>query len=106
MTHSPPDLRQVASTTTDEPATQVDTTDAPKSRPEPPPIIVGRVEGVTMFAKGTPLICILQMPLPGVVIFVHGVNSEGEWFDAAEEGLCKGLNRRIGRLDDQLMYHG
>ncbi|WP_455708846.1 T6SS effector phospholipase Tle3 domain-containing protein, partial [Burkholderia anthina] len=61
---------------------------------------------MTMFAKNTPLICIRQMPLPGVVIFVHGVNSEGEWFDATEDGLCKGLNRRIGRLDDQLMYHG
>nr|WP_303678877.1 hypothetical protein [Ralstonia mannitolilytica] len=24
-------------------------------------------------------------PLPGVIIFVHGVNSTGEWFDAAEE---------------------
>ncbi|RQS61295.1 hypothetical protein DID97_36110, partial [Burkholderia sp. Bp8977] len=23
-----------------------------------------------------------------------------------EEGMCKGLNRRLGRLDDQMMYHG
>ncbi|QTD93383.1 T6SS effector phospholipase Tle3 domain-containing protein [Burkholderia anthina] len=106
MTDSFPDPQPIADTHTDEPAAQVDTPDAPAPRPEPPPIIVGRVEGVTMFAKGTPLICILQMPLPGVVIFVHGVNSEGEWFDATEEGLCKGLNRRLGRLDDQMMYHG
>ncbi|RQR91786.1 hypothetical protein DIE02_35100, partial [Burkholderia sp. Bp8991] len=70
------------------------------------PIVVGRVEGVTMFAKNTPLICLKQMPLPGIVIFVHGVNSEGEWFEASEEGMCKGLNRRLGRLDDQMMYHG
>ncbi len=59
-----------------------------------------------MFAKNTPLICLKQMPLPGIVIFVHGVNSEGEWFEASEDGLCKGLNRRLGRLDDQMMYHG
>jgi pimeloyl-ACP methyl ester carboxylesterase len=33
--------------------------------------------------------------LPGVVIFVHGVNSEGEWYDAAEKALCEGLNDRL-----------
>ncbi|MFM0322829.1 T6SS effector phospholipase Tle3 domain-containing protein, partial [Caballeronia glebae] len=33
--------------------------------------------------------------LPGVVIFVHGVNSEGEWYNAAEMGLCNGLNHRL-----------
>ncbi|MBR7961094.1 hypothetical protein KDW41_11605 [Burkholderia vietnamiensis] len=59
-----------------------------------------------MFAKNTPLVCIKQLPLPGIVIFVHGVNSDGEWFDASEEGLCRGLNRRLGRLDDQMMYRG
>ena len=48
----------------------------------------------------------MQMPLPGVVIFVHGVNSEGEWFKDAEEGLCAGLNRRMGRYDDQLFHFG
>ncbi|WP_296225556.1 T6SS effector phospholipase Tle3 domain-containing protein [Ralstonia sp. UBA689] len=42
------------------------------------------------------------LPLPGVIIFVHGVNSTGEWFDDAEEGLCKGLNTRLQRNDDQL----
>jgi len=37
--------------------------------------------------------------LPGIIIFVHGVNSTGEWFDAAEEGLCQGLNERLRRRD-------
>lgn len=39
-----------------------------------------------------------QIPphLPGVIIFVHGVNSEGEWYDAAEKALCEGLNERLG----------
>ncbi len=66
---------------------------------------VGGGQGTTLFSHGD-LTCLKQMPLPGVVIFVHGVNSEGEWFAAAEEGLCKGLNRRLGRLDDQMMYTG
>lgn len=34
--------------------------------------------------------------LPGLVIFVHGVNSEGEWYTPAEENICKGLNIRLG----------
>jgi pimeloyl-ACP methyl ester carboxylesterase len=42
-----------------------------------------------------------QVPphLPGIVIFVHGVNSEGEWFDKAEAALLAGLNTRLGRQD-------
>ncbi|OXC76564.1 Transmembrane protein [Caballeronia sordidicola] len=39
--------------------------------------------------------------LPGVIIFVHGVNSEGEWYDAAEQALCDGLNKRLNRNDLQ-----
>jgi Protein of unknown function (DUF3274) len=35
--------------------------------------------------------------LPGVVIYVHGVNSDGEWFEDAEQGLCTGLNARLKR---------
>ncbi|WER49312.1 DUF3274 domain-containing protein [Cupriavidus sp. WKF15] len=42
-----------------------------------------------------------QIPphMPGVVIFVHGVNSEGEWYDTAEDALCAGLNERLGLED-------
>ena len=36
-------------------------------------------------------------PLPCTVILVHGVNSEGEWYNAAEDYLCQGLNDRLGR---------
>lgn len=36
------------------------------------------------------------LQLPGLVIFVHGVNSEGEWYDNAETALCDGLNMRLG----------
>ena len=37
--------------------------------------------------------------MPCVVIFVHGVNSEGEWYLAGEKGLVAGLNDRLGRDD-------
>ncbi|AXF24550.1 hypothetical protein CUJ89_30210 [Burkholderia pyrrocinia] len=100
------DPRPVADTRADGPATTTDAPDTAASRSDPPPIIVGRTEGPTLFDKDNRLICVKQLPLPGVVIFVHGVNSEGEWFDASEEGLCAGLNRRLGRLDDQMKYLG
>ncbi|WP_232511723.1 DUF3274 domain-containing protein [Herbaspirillum sp. meg3] len=41
----------------------------------------------------------LSINMPGIVIFVHGVNSEGEWYDAAEQALCDGLNERLNRDD-------
>ncbi|WP_232442336.1 T6SS effector phospholipase Tle3 domain-containing protein [Burkholderia ubonensis] len=41
----------------------------------------------------------VQRPMPCVVIFVHGVNSEGEWYENAERGLVDGLNDRLGRTD-------
>lgn len=44
---------------------------------------------------------IMDIPclMPGTIIFVHGVNSEGEWYQAAAEQFCKGLNERLGRDD-------
>lgn len=41
------------------------------------------------------------LQLPGLVIFVHGVNSEGEWYDHAEKALCDGLNKRLGLTHNQ-----
>jgi len=46
------------------------------------------------------------LPLPGIVILVHGVNSDGEWYEATERGLCAGLNERLGRRSDQMKYPG
>jgi len=37
--------------------------------------------------------------MPGVIIFVHGVNSDGEWYQFAERAICDGLNVRLGRND-------
>ncbi|WP_336755054.1 T6SS effector phospholipase Tle3 domain-containing protein [Pantoea sp. USHLN298] len=36
------------------------------------------------------------LQLPGLIIFVHGVNSEGEWYNHAEKAICNGLNERLG----------
>ncbi|KWA05856.1 DUF3274 domain-containing protein [Burkholderia territorii] len=44
--------------------------------------------------------CRIPPHMPGVIIFVHGVNSEGEWYDAAEQALCDGLNDRLRRTDE------
>ncbi|WP_412025340.1 hypothetical protein [Burkholderia cepacia] len=106
MTESFLDPRPVADARAERPTAKTDAPDAPASRSEPPLIVVGKTEGPMLFDKDKRLICVKQLPLPGVVIFVHGVNSEGEWFKASEEGLCEGLNRRLGRLDDQMKYRG
>jgi pimeloyl-ACP methyl ester carboxylesterase len=44
--------------------------------------------------------------MPGIIIFVHGVNSEGEWYEAAEKHLLAGLNKRLGRDDLQARSYG
>ncbi|QJQ00412.1 T6SS effector phospholipase Tle3 domain-containing protein [Herbaspirillum rubrisubalbicans] len=37
--------------------------------------------------------------LPGIVIFIHGVNDPGAVYSFVEEGLCQGLNERLDRGD-------
>ena len=54
----------------------------------------------------SPLDVLMTLPLPGVVVFVHGVNSDGEWYSAAEEGLVDGLNRRLRRCDEHMACKG
>ncbi|WP_199540469.1 T6SS effector phospholipase Tle3 domain-containing protein [Paraburkholderia kururiensis] len=44
--------------------------------------------------------CRIPPHMPGVIIFVHGVNSTGEWYDAAEQALCAGLNDRLHRTEE------
>lgn len=41
----------------------------------------------------------LPPEMPGIIIFVHGVNSDGEWYGAAEKHILAGLNKRLGRDD-------
>lgn len=42
---------------------------------------------------------LLQPDMPGIIIFVHGVNSEGEWYEKAEQHILAGLNKRLRRDD-------
>jgi len=44
-----------------------------------------------------------RLPLPGIIIFVHGVNSDGEWYKQTEQGLCAGLNERLKRCDHHMV---
>ena len=43
----------------------------------------------------------VQVPrdLPGIVIFIHGVNDPGAAYSFVEDGLCQGLNERLSRND-------
>ncbi len=70
---------------------------------DPGTIVLGEGSGCT-FLNSKHLDVIMQLPLPGIVIFVHGVNSDGEWYAQAEEGLCAGLNDRLKRCDEHLAY--
>jgi len=65
--------------------------------------ILGSNSG-TVFLSQKHLDVIMQLPLPGIVIFVHGVNSDGEWYKQAEEGLCRGLNERLKRCNEHICY--
>jgi pimeloyl-ACP methyl ester carboxylesterase len=67
--------------------------------------LLANKSGVCLFNKGN-LDMVAQLPLPGLVIFVHGVNSDGEWYSEAEEGLCAGLNKRLRRRDEDLAHKG
>ncbi|TWI65477.1 hypothetical protein IP91_02887 [Pseudoduganella lurida] len=60
-------------------------------------------KGVTLL-KDSYLDVIMQLPLPGIIIFVHGVNSDGEWYEQAEEGLCQGLNNRLKRRPEHMEF--
>jgi pimeloyl-ACP methyl ester carboxylesterase len=44
--------------------------------------------------------------LPGVVIFLHGVNDPGASYESVETGLCQGLNERLDRPDLQAGRYG
>ncbi|RAU39521.1 DUF3274 domain-containing protein [Pseudomonas sp. RIT412] len=37
--------------------------------------------------------------MPGIVIFLHGVNDPGAAYESVETGLCQGLNDRLSRTD-------
>ncbi|MBA5688184.1 T6SS effector phospholipase Tle3 domain-containing protein [Rugamonas apoptosis] len=70
---------------------------------DPKNIVVGWKTGITLLNHDY-LDVLMRLPLPGIVIFVHGVNSDGEWYTEAEKGLCAGLNDRLKRRDEHMTY--
>ena len=70
---------------------------------DPTVIAVGDGSGSTLLNESY-LDVVMQLPLPGIVIFVHGVNSDGEWYQAAERGLCDGLNKRLARQSGEIVH--
>lgn len=68
-------------------------------------ILLAEAEGTTLFSHAL-LKAVTRLPRPGIVIFVHGVNSDGEWYEQAEQGLCEGLNARLKRRDEDLVIPG
>ena len=70
---------------------------------DPNQIILGRKNGPTLL-NSAKLRVLMRVPLPGIVIFVHGVNSDGEWYKETERGLCEGLNDRLKRRDEHMVH--
>lgn len=70
---------------------------------EPDALMVGVNCGISLL-NAKHLDVLMQLPLPGIIIFVHGVNSDGEWYEQAEDGLCKGLNDRLKRRDEHMAF--
>lgn len=68
-------------------------------------ILLGEGEGHALFSHSD-LRIVQRLQRPGIIIFVHGVNSDGEWYEQAEAGLCEGLNRRLKRRDEDLAIPG
>ena len=68
-------------------------------------ILLAEAEGTTLFSHAL-LKAVTRLPRPGIIIFVHGVNSDGEWYDQTEQGLCDGLNARLKRRDEDLVIPG
>lgn len=61
--------------------------------------VVGAAGAVTYADRGNDRPAQLPRDLPGIVIFLHGVNDPGAVYSFVEEGLCKGLNERLSRSD-------
>ncbi|WP_459072170.1 T6SS effector phospholipase Tle3 domain-containing protein, partial [Burkholderia pseudomallei] len=58
-----------------------------------------RGAGVTMANRPGDRPVPIPRDLPGVVIFIHGVNDPGAAYATVERGLCQGLNERLSRSD-------
>ena len=41
----------------------------------------------------------VKPPMPCIVIVIHGVNDDGQFFPVVDQHICDGLNKRLGRDD-------
>ena len=67
------------------------------NHPDPSVIATHRTRLIPNRPGDTPV----EIPrdMPGVVIFLHGVNDPGAGYESVEKGLCQGLNERLDRTD-------
>lgn len=68
--------------------------------------VVGKGAAVTYTNRGNDRPVALPRDLPGIVIFIHGVNDPGAAYSFVEEGLCQGLNERLNRDDLEAGRYG
>jgi pimeloyl-ACP methyl ester carboxylesterase len=61
--------------------------------------VIASAQAVTMANRPNDRFVEIPRDLPGIVIFIHGVNDPGEGAETLEQGLCMGLNERLGRSD-------
>jgi hypothetical protein len=61
--------------------------------------LIGEGAAVTIANRGNNRPTERPLDLPGIVIFIHGVNDPGGVYSFVEEGLCQGLNERLDRKD-------
>jgi hypothetical protein len=69
--------------------------------PNPNNTLIEDVMGLPATSNDAMLTCSAEkaMPLPCIVILIHGVNDIGEAFGNLDEKICEGLNKRLGRND-------
>jgi hypothetical protein len=69
--------------------------------PNPNNTLIEDVMGLPATSTDAMLTCSAEkaMPLPCIVILIHGVNDIGEAFGNLDEKICEGLNKRLGRND-------
>ncbi|NPT41789.1 DUF3274 domain-containing protein [Paraburkholderia sp. 1N] len=61
--------------------------------------VIGSGAGITESNRANDRNVARPRDLPGIVIFLHGVNDPGANYETVEQGLCKGLGERLNRPD-------
>lgn len=57
--------------------------------------VIARSDAITLPNRPGPRTLEVPHDLPGIVIFIHGVNDPGASYSRVEAGLCQGLNERL-----------